>query len=171
MKKLTLFLLVASALGAKAQTRNFQIAAGYGTSTVGAGIAIQGNLGFVVAAQIGIGYIPGTSSVPGTAGLEGGLKFYFSRANVTSAFSPYAEIEFGTLGESANVETFYPYGFQLTNNATTLSGPSVLFGTEIYLPGDRFGFNLALGYSYNTVPDPANTKGLFAFDLGLTVGL
>lgn len=180
MRIAAIALIVELALLGSAFGQNFksQISGGYGTSFGGVGATYQYNLNGTFAFEGGLGYYPPSSFLPGIVGVQVGVKRYFSRASLQDAFAPFFELEFGSLGEAGTQQTENSYyytgafaGTYTVNDVSALLGPSVLIGTELYFVGGQVGITADAGTSYNIAPNPLNTRVLFGFDFGLTVGV
>ena len=180
MRIAALALVVELVLSGSAFGQNFksQISGGYGTSFGGVGGTYQYNMNGTFALEGGLGYYPPSSFLPGIIAVQVGAKRYFSRQTVRSAFAPFLELEFGSLGQAGTQQTYSSYygsgayaGSYTVNDVSALYGPSILVGTELYFVGGQVGITADAGTSYNIAPNPLNTRVLFGFDFGLTVGV
>ncbi len=151
-----------------AQPFRSQISLGYGTSFGGYGVTYEYNFNKVLALQVGAGFYP-QSTYPSSVIA---LKTYVLRADKGNPFVPFAEIEFGTLGQfTTQYLNFAGPNSTVSTEYTTEYGPSFLFGMEVYLLGRYFGVMGALGTSYDFAPSTTNHKISLAYDVGITIGL
>lgn len=161
--------------GAFPRARGFlTFGAGYGPSAGGAGGFLQVNTKAGFALHAGIGVYPTTIIYSETDWVKNevlwsvGIKYYLPFR--FSSLYPYIDIQYGGLRvEAAQIIIgIWDYSYVYSQEQKTLSGPSVLAGTEFRR--GRFGLNGAIGISYNLTEWELLTQKLFfAFDLGLVV--
>lgn len=156
----------------KYQHANYiMVGIGYGNSYGGLGAKFQmrfgGTLG--IGFHVGAGYLPAGLATDGKMDgaflYSAGFKFFF--------YKPlYIDFQFGVFGvEKYEISTYYngyysDYSYFHYDRTEPLFGPSALVGGD-FLFGKHFGFNGAVGASYNINDKKLfKTDFYFALDLG-----
>ena len=151
----------------------FSLAAGYGNSYGGLGIRAQVRFGgiFGFGIHAGAGYFPafslgesGDTKYKGAFLASLGVKLFFYKAL-------YLNAQFGAFGYAEKMEmksySYYYYGYyysgyEYNEKKGLLYGPSALIGGD-FIFGENFGFNGAIGVSFNINKDFKTLKNLMFF--------